>query len=1052
MKTLLSVFSVLFVLLCDAQNISNAKQMGSSSVINTTPCVNEGFESTLPGQYTSANAVPGWTLESSNNGGLNGVCYPSTVALWSSPNSEFWIRQTPVTGQFLFGTIGTSPFGGSMIAQLQNATPSGLMTRISTTFPVTVSNNLFEYAFAGTWEGSHACCDNAFSKVEVYNCTGALLSCFTMSVNSSSLCTTGNTFSSTSGITWTNWQVRSIDLSPFIGSCVTIRVMAGDCDGATHAGSMFFDSRCRAQLLPPGFTAFGTGMNQVNYCWGSNQALLYALSGYQTYTFVPPTAGPTISPAQATVSPLVVNNPIPYTSFSVSYSTASGCIFTQSLMIAPTSVSIAAISTSGSCVNGTSGSAAVLGTGSGTGYNYIWTNSTNSVVSTSSVANNLPPGTYSVNISAIGFTACGNAAATVSISTNPTALASITKPFCGNTAYLTGFSGSNFQWYNNFTPISPGAGGTAPAYTVTNAINNSTYVVAYTTPQGCRDSLGITVSSVVPGSINTISNPPVCLNSNNGSAIFSLTPAQGSAGNNSFAVVSTGTTTAFSASQNPTTFSSYSVTGLSSNGTYSVRAFDGACVYSLNFSVNTINFDYTLTVFSATACQGNPVPAGVNFSFSPNSNYNYSWSPASLLTGGVSTLQTAGLTPTVSPGSQSQTIYTVMVTPVAANCPITKTLVVTVANPLTPNLNSLPPVCNNGPTLQLTGNPPGGVYGGTGVNAAGVITPSLVSPGSIQFSYTTFLAGCPASAVTILTVMGLPQMSVIGPSVICSGATANLILIGAASYSWNGTASATSISVSPQTTTTYTLSGTALNGCIDDIPILMNVTPSPTISVSGNPDVCAGNSTTLAASGAQSYTWVPGGTGPTIIYFIPTTSSVIVLTGVNSGTCFSSQTISLNVHPNPTLQVTGKSSVCAGESVTLAASGASTYFWQPGGTGGTITVKPTVNTIYVVTGSTSANCTGSKTFVLNVSTCSGIEEMIQNGRTVIFPNPTSGVLNVHVQFPAVIKIYSQTGILIIEKKLNPGVNLLDASSATPGIYHAVVFSDQDTEHFNLVKE
>ena len=160
----------------------------------------------------------------------------------------------------------------------------------------------------------------------------------------------------------------------------------------------------------------------------------------------------------------------------------------------------------------------------------------------------------------------------------------------------------------------------------------------------------------------------------------------------------------------------------------------------------------------------------------------------------------------------------------------------------------------------------------------------------------------------------------------------------------------------------------------------------------------------------------------------------------------------ISIHPNPTIQVSGKTTICTGESTTLTATGATSYIWQPGGSGGSIVVAPQFNTIYVVTGSTSVNCTGSKTFVLNVSPCSVIDELTQNGETRIFPNPTSGLLNIYAREVVHIKVYSETGSLIIEKKINPGISVLDISSTASGIYHAVIFYDQGIERFNLVKE
>lgn len=59
-----------------------------------------------------------------------------------------------------------------------------------------------------------------------------------------------------------------------------------------------------------------------------------------------------------------------------------------------------------------------------------------------------------------------------------------------------------------------------------------------------------------------------------------------------------------------------------------------------------------------------------------------------------------------------------------------------------------------------------------------------------------------------------------------------------------------------------------------------------------------------------------------------------------------------------TTQVSGFSSVCEGYSVTLTASGATTYSWSTGATTTSISVSPTVSTNYTVTG-TSGSCVGT---------------------------------------------------------------------------------------------
>lgn len=69
--------------------------------------------------------------------------------------------------------------------------------------------------------------------------------------------------------------------------------------------------------------------------------------------------------------------------------------------------------------------------------------------------------------------------------------------------------------------------------------------------------------------------------------------------------------------------------------------------------------------------------------------------------------------------------------------------------------------------------------------------------------------------------------------------------------------------------------------------------------------------------------------------------------------------------------VANPTAICLGKTSTLTASGAGiggTYTWQPGGmTGSAVVVSPAATTIYTVSGTTSLNCTGTRTVQLVVN-------------------------------------------------------------------------------------
>jgi subtilisin family serine protease len=142
----------------------------------------------------------------------------------------------------------------------------------------------------------------------------------------------------------------------------------------------------------------------------------------------------------------------------------------------------------------------------------------------------------------------------------------------------------------------------------------------------------------------------------------------------------------------------------------------------------------------------------------------------------------------------------------------------------------------------------------------------------------------------------------------------------------------------------------------------VTVNTLPTVSVSAtNSEVCAGTSTQISASGANSYSWDNGlGSGATKTVS-PTQTTSYTVTGSNGVGCATSESITITVIPAPVVQATAtQNSICVGQSVDLSASGATTYNWNNGlGAGASHTVAPTTTTIYTVTGSNGGTCSGS---------------------------------------------------------------------------------------------
>ena len=122
---------------------------------------------------------------------------------------------------------------------------------------------------------------------------------------------------------------------------------------------------------------------------------------------------------------------------------------------------------------------------------------------------------------------------------------------------------------------------------------------------------------------------------------------------------------------------------------------------------------------------------------------------------------------------------------------------------------------------------------------------------------------------------------------VCAGASVQLGVGGANTYTWNNTMqSGNSITVFPQQNTYYSVLGANAFGCIGMDSILVVVRPNPNLSISSSQNIiCYGTSTQLQASGAQSYLWNPGNTAVNPIQVSPLSTTVYTVTGTNLFGC-----------------------------------------------------------------------------------------------------------------------------------------------------------------------
>ncbi len=191
---------------------------------------------------------------------------------------------------------------------------------------------------------------------------------------------------------------------------------------------------------------------------------------------------------------------------------------------------------------------------------------------------------------------------------------------------------------------------------------------------------------------------------------------------------------------------------------------------------------------------------------------------------------------------------------------------------------------------------------------------------------------------------------------ICAGDTATLTAAATSTlsdtftYLWSTQDTAAAITTTEAGT--YTVTVTDGNGCTATANATITVNPLPVGTISGNTALCAGQSTTLTASGANRYNWSTGASAPTITV---SEGGTYVCTFTNSYNCSSTQSVEVSMFSSPV--ITGETAFCTGGSTTLTATGGTSYTWSTGATTPTITVSQPGT--YSVTGSSVGGCTGS---------------------------------------------------------------------------------------------
>ncbi|MFN4952065.1 MAG: LamG-like jellyroll fold domain-containing protein, partial [Flavobacteriales bacterium] len=792
-----------------------------------------------------------------------------------------------------------------------------------------------------------------------------------------SICAGGQVTLNGSGATsyaWNNGVTNGVAFTP--SNTQTYTVTGTNANGCSNTAQV----TVTVNALP----TVSAGTNQ-SICAGSQVTLMG--SGANTYAW------------NNGVTNGVAFTPANTQTYTVTGTNTNGCSNTAQVTVTVNALPTASISASGSTTL-CAGSSVNLSASNGS--SYLWSNGATTQTITASTAGN-----YSVQVT--NAAGCSATSSIVNVVVNPLPAANITAngstTFCaGGSVVLSATAGASYLWNTGATTQTLTVN-TSGTYTVTVTSNNG--CVGTSSPQTVTVSAQPSTSITANGATSFCAGGSVLLSAPNGGTYLwstgATTPSISVSTAGSYSVTVTNGA-GCSATSTPTTITVNPLPSVSAGANQSVCSGSqvtlngsGATSYAWNNGVtNGVAFTpgttqtYTVTGTDANGCSNNAqvtitvnalpaVSAGANQSICAGNQITLNGSGASSYTWNNGVTNGVAFTP-----ANTQT-YTVTGTN-ANGCSNTAQVTVTVNALPTANAGSNALInCVNNPNGATLGAAPQAGFTYQWSPATGLSSATLANPVANPINSTTYTltvtqtsTGCSNTASVNVTVnTSAPQANAGQNSSITCVANTNGVNIGSnpsagLTYAWTPSTglSASNISnpvANPLLTTTYTLTITnTSNGCTGTGTVTVSVNnTAPTVNAGQDQTVCAGQSVTLNATGANTYVWNNGAIQG--VAFTPSSTQTYTVQGTNTvNGCTSTDQVIVTLNALPTVSAGTNQTVCAGTAVTLTGTGASSYAWNNGVSNG-VAFSPTNTQTYTVTGTDANGCSNTAQVTVTVN-------------------------------------------------------------------------------------
>lgn len=734
--------------------------------------------------------------------------------------------------------------------------------------------------------------------------------------------------------------------------------------------------------------------SSAQICIGGNVTL--TASGASTYSWSP-SAGLSV-----TTGASVLANPSITTTYTVTGINATGCTATATRLVTVNpnpSVTVNPASPS-ICI----GSGTLL-TASGASI-YNWLPSTGLNITSGAVVTATPLVTTSYTVTGTNTFGCSASQFTVVTVNSLPVLNVLSQPstICqGVSSTLSASGAMTYSW----SPPLAGLNVVVGDVVIATPFSNTTYQVTGTNAEGCESTASVNINVLQNPTPSITGEHAVCsgfaasLNTQSGYASYlwsngstAQSISVGTAGDYSLTVTAeNGCSGSTSHSLAILPLPAPVITGVNAicSGTNAtLDAGDGYNSYQWSTSATTQTLavssegNYSVTVTDANGCSGSashtlailPLPSplidgadsictGTNTTLDAGTGYtSYLWS-----TGEATQMIFA-----VAEGNYSVTVTD------SNNCAGTISKSISYFESLNPTVNGADTICAGSSTTLYASDGFSSYLWSTGSTSQSIL---VASAGNYAVQVMD-QHGCIANAAfTISVISGDPVIITPSSAAICEGDSATLIASNGNTFSWEpltglSSISGSSVVVNPETTTTYTVSGTSEYGCLTSGFVTITVNPVPVVMVDpAQAVICSGNNVSLIASGAQQFSWIPA-TGlntssEAAVIANPESTTTYNVTGITAEGCIDTATVQVTVNSKPVVSVNPSAVIiCRGSSILLTASNALTYSWSPSNalnatTGESVTATPVVTTNYTVTGTDSVGCSATAEMEVTVN-------------------------------------------------------------------------------------